>query len=103
MRIFIFMTFFWQVQAAGETIARSISGEWSWLVVGLALFIAAGIVIFFLKNVLINTALGLIGWGILTYIFQISIPFWVSLLVTGIFGLAGLGAIVMLAVLGILH
>lgn len=83
-----------------EAVTSSIAGNWSWLVIGIVLFIAAAVLIFFLKNIVGNAILGLIGWGILTYFFHVSLPFWPSLIVSAIFGLAGLGAMVVLGFLG---
>lgn len=84
------------------SITNSISGNVSWLLIGIALFVAAAIVIYFLKNIVVNTALGLVGWIILTYFFHVNMPFWASLIVSAIFGLAGLGAMVVLGFLGII-
>jgi hypothetical protein len=95
------MPILFQVQAVTDTLTNPISGNISWLLVGVGLFIAAIVVLFFLKNIIVNTVLGLIGWGILTYILQIHLPFWPSLVVSAVFGLAGLGAMVILTVLGI--
>lgn len=95
------MSLLLQATDVAATVANSVSGNWSWLAIGIGLFIAAAIVIFFLKNIIVNTILGLIGWGIVTFILHIQLPFWASLIVSAIFGLAGLGAMVVLAVLGI--
>jgi hypothetical protein len=84
-----------------QTVANSISGDWSWLIVGIALVIGAFLVFTMLKNFVVNTILGLIGWGIAVYVFNIQLPFWASLVVSAIFGLAGLGAMIVLAFLGI--
>lgn len=94
---------FQTVESAGSAIQNTITGNPSWLVLGIGLFIAAAIVIFFLKNIIVHTALGLIGWAILTYVFHLNLPFLASLVASAVFGLAGLGAIVVLTVLGIIH
>lgn len=97
------MAFLFQIPTTVPAeITNSISGNVSWLLIGIVLFIAAAIVIYFLKNIVINTALGLVGWGLLTYVFHIDLPFWVSLVVSAIFGLVGLGAMVVLGFLGII-
>lgn len=99
------MSILFQVVETGavETITNSIAGNVSWLIIGIVFFVAAAIVISVLKNIVVNTALGLVGWGLLTYVFHIDLPFWASLLISAIFGLAGLGAIVVLAFLGIVQ
>jgi ABC-type Fe3+ transport system permease subunit len=95
------MTLLYQTVESTQTIANSVSGDWSWLIVGIVLVVGAFLVFMILKNIVVNTILGLIGWGIATYLFHIQLPFWASLLVSAIFGLAGLGAMIVLAVLGI--
>lgn len=85
-----------------DAVSNSIGGNIPWLVVGIILFILAAVAIFFLKNIIANTILGVIGWLILTYVFNIGLPFWASLVVSAIFGLAGLGVLVVLAVLQII-
>lgn len=95
------MTLLFQAAEATQTIANSVSGDWSWLIVGLVLVVGAFLVFMMLKNIVVNTILGLIGWGIAVYVFNIQLPFWASLVVSAIFGLAGLGAMIVLAVLGI--
>ncbi|MEK6902310.1 MAG: hypothetical protein AABX02_01835 [archaeon] len=87
---------------ATETVANTIAGNVSWLALGIGLFVLAAIVIFFLKNILVNAILGVVGWAILTYVFQVHLPFLPSLIVSAIFGLAGLGAVVLLAFFGII-
>ncbi len=91
-----------QVPAAPlETVTNTISGNISWLLIGIVLFAAAAVVIYFLKNFIANAILGIIGWAVLTYVFHVPLPFLPSLLISAIFGLAGLGAMVVLAFLGI--
>ncbi len=95
------MTLLLQAAEATQTIANSVSGDWSWLIVGIVLVVGAFLVFMMLKNIVVNTILGLIGWGIATYLFHLQLPFWASLVVSAIFGLAGLGAMIVLAFLGI--
>ncbi|MDP2666937.1 MAG: transcriptional regulator [Candidatus Diapherotrites archaeon] len=92
------MTFL--IQAA-ETVTTGVAGNFTWLAIGFVFFIGAVLVLYFLKNIIVNTILGLIAWAILTYILQINLPFWASLIVSALFGLAGIGAMVVLAFLGI--
>ena len=88
---------------AVEVVQNAISGNISWLLVGIAFFVIAAMLFFYLKNLVVNTILGILGWGVLTYVFHLQLPFWASLVVSAVFGLAGLGAIVILAFLGIVH
>ncbi len=65
------------------------------------IFIAAAIaLILFIKKILVNSILGVVAWAILTFVFQIKLPFWASLIVSVIFGLAGLGVLLILRFLG---
>lgn len=88
---------------ASGIVQNAISGNISWLLVGIAFFVVAAMLFFYLKNLVVNTILGVIGWAVLTYIFQLQLPFWASLIVSAIFGLAGLGVMVILAFLGIVQ
>lgn len=73
-----------------------IAGNWQFLLAGLVL-LAAGILIFmFLKKVIVNSVLGIIVWGIAVYGFNVQLAFWPSLLISAIFGPAGIGAILIL-------
>ncbi|MBM3282274.1 MAG: hypothetical protein FJY86_02960 [Candidatus Diapherotrites archaeon] len=90
-------------EAVTQTITNSIAGNISWLLIGIVFFIIAAMIVYFLKNIIVNTVLGLMGWGLLTYMFHIDLPFWASLVVSAIFGLAGLGVMVVLTVLGIIN
>lgn len=98
------MTLLFQAaEAAAGAIQNTIVGNPSWLVLGIGFFIVAAAAIFFLKNILVNTVLGIIGWAVLTYVFQVNLPLLPSLVVSAIFGLAGLGVMLVLTVLGIVH
>ncbi|MEK6970624.1 MAG: hypothetical protein AABW68_02925 [archaeon] len=92
-----------QVTDGVPLVMNSVSGDWSWLIVGIILVVGALLVFHFLKNMVVNTILGLVGWGIATYLLHIQLPFWASLFVSAIFGLAGLGAMIVLAFLGIVN
>ena len=73
-----------------------IAGNWQFLLAGLVL-LAAGVLIFmFLKKVIVNSILGIIVWGIAVYGLNIQLAFWPSLLISAIFGPAGIGAILIL-------
>jgi len=93
----------------GETVAETATEEAAQflsdptlLAVGIVLIIAAVLVIFFLKRIIINSILGLIAWGLLYYVLGIKLPFAASLAVSIIFGLAGIGVMLVLAFFGII-
>ena len=72
------------------------------LVGGIILVAAAVLIFFFLKKIIINSILGIAAWILLTYIFNIELPFIPSLAVSVIFGLAGIGAMLVLRFFGLL-
>jgi hypothetical protein len=71
------------------------------LALGIILVIAAIAIFFFLKQIIVNSVLGIVAWGILHFVFNVQLPFWASLLVSIIFGLAGIGVMLVLRFLGI--
>jgi hypothetical protein len=54
-----------------------------------------------LKRIIENSVLGLIVWAVAKFVFGINLPFWTSLIVSAIFGLAGIGALLLLRFLGV--
>ena len=89
------------VGTAAGVLSQNITGNIGWLLLGIAFFLIAAAVVFFLKNIIVNTVLGLAGWGILTFFFHLQIPFWPSLIASAVFGLAGIGGMVIAAYFGI--
>lgn len=87
--------------ALGET-AMNFLGDPAILVIGILFIIVTVIVLYFLKKIVINSILGVIAWAILYYAFNVQLPFWASLIVSIIFGLAGLGALLVLRFLGLM-
>jgi len=90
-------------QAAAEpnSIISFVQSNTGLIVTAVAFIIIAIIVIGFLKQILINSVLGIIAWALLQYVFQVKLSFWVSLIVSIIFGLAGIGVLLVLKVLGL--
>gem|GEM_PF-1743687 len=88
-------------QKASEFIT-GLAGKPEILVIGIALVIIAIVMIFFIKKIIINSILGLIAWAVLNYYFKIQLPFIPSLAVSLIFGLAGVGAMLVLKFFGLL-
>lgn len=88
------------VNEAVDTAAQ-FAGDWRVLLFGILLIIGAVLVIMFIKKVVINSVLGLIAWGILYFVIKVELPFVASLAVSAIFGLAGIGVLLLLKFLGI--
>jgi len=82
-------------------VASTVSGNWLLLLAGIIFVVAAVAIFFFIKKLIINTVLGLIAWAIIHFVFHIELPAIVTLIVTAIFGLAGLGVMVVLKFLGV--
>ena len=71
------------------------------LVWGIVMIVVALLVIFFLKRIILNSVLGIVGWAIVIFIFKIELPWIASLVVSVVFGLAGVGTMLLLKFLGI--
>ena len=68
---------------------------------GIVLVVAAVLIFIFLKKIIVNSILGVAAWAILTFVFHVELPFIPSLAVSIIFGLAGIGAMLVLRFFGI--
>jgi len=89
--------------------AGSVAGELSGLVgdpkilfIGLALIVLTLIIIFFIKKIVINSVLGLATWALVVYVFDVHLPLFASFVVSAVFGLAGIGSLLVLKFLGLL-
>jgi len=71
------------------------------LIGGIVLIIAAVLIFMFLKKIIVNSILGVAAWAILTYVFMVDLPFIPSLAISVIFGLAGIGAMLVLKFFGL--
>ena len=71
------------------------SGPWL-LGAGVVLVLAAIVVILFIKRIIVNSALGLGIWGVVVFGLQVDLPLIPSFAVSVIFGLAGIGALLVL-------
>ena len=92
-------------EAAGDTVkdtALNFVNNPALLLIGIVLIIAAVLIIYFIKKIFINSILGLIAWAIIYFIFNIKLPLLASLVVSVIFGLAGIGVMLMLRFLGLI-
>ena len=87
--------------AAAATSAYQLAGDWKILIVGIILIIVAILIIYYIKKIIVNSILGLIAWAILFFVLKIELQLIPSLVVSAIFGLAGIGVILILKFLGI--
>ncbi len=71
------------------------------LVVGIVLIVLAIVVLMFLKRIIINSVLGFVVWVLIFWVFKINLPLIPSLAVSIIFGLAGIGVMLLLKFFGI--
>jgi hypothetical protein len=86
---------------AAET-AMQFAGDPTILLGGIGLVIAAVMIFLFLKKIVVNTILGVIGWAIVLFVLKIELPLIPSLAVSVIFGLAGIGAMLVLRFFGMI-
>lgn len=92
-------------ESAAESVggaALQLAGNPAVLVGGIVLVVAAVIVFLFLKRIIVNSILGIAAWAVLTYVFQVQLPFIPSLAISAIFGLAGIGAMLVMKFFGML-
>ncbi len=78
-----------------------LAGDWGIFLMGLGLVVAAVLVFTFLKKLIINSILGLVAWAIAVFVLKIQLPFWLSLIASAIFGLAGVGVMLLLKFAGV--
>jgi hypothetical protein len=71
------------------------------LVYAVVLIILTVIFIRFLKNVIVNSVIGVVALLFLYYVLNIKLPFILTLIVTVIFGPAGLGVMLVLKFFGV--
>ncbi|MDO8427849.1 MAG: hypothetical protein Q7S92_01420 [Candidatus Diapherotrites archaeon] len=72
------------------------------LIAGIVLVVLAVIVLFLVRQILINSVLGLIVFAIAKFVFNIDLPLIPSLILSIVFGLAGIGCLLVLKFLGVL-
>jgi len=90
-----------QSTAVETTKVLSFVGE-PWVLASAIIFIIIAVILaIVLKKVIINSLLGLVAWAI-AWMIGIKLPFIASLIVSAIFGLAGIGAMLLLRFLGVL-
>ena len=72
------------------------------LIIGVVLIVVAFVALYILKNILLNSIVGIAGFLICNYLLGISLPFTATMIVSAIFGAAGLGVILVLKFIGII-
>src|SRR3989338_690287 len=90
-----------QQAAQATSLFSNLTGNWWVLVAGIALIAGTVLLVGYLKNLLANSVIGLVAWAVLNYLLGVQLPFWPSLVVSAIFGLAGIGVLLVLRFLGI--
>ena len=87
----------------GATAVQTIASNPGVLVTGIILIAAAILIFFFVKKIIVNSILGFIGWILLVVFMGVSGPMLLpSLAVSLIFGIGGVGALLVLMFFGIL-
>jgi hypothetical protein len=87
--------------AAVSEKATSILFNPSYLIAGIIFIIAAIVILYFLKNILLNSVVGVFGFLVCYFVFGVKLPFFLTLLVSAIFGIGGLGTIILLKFFGV--
>ena len=94
-----------QGQMFGNQIAAFSVPWWGWIAVAIILIVLTVLVIKFVKKIVVNTVLGVLALFAINFFgspygMKIEINF-LSVVISAILGLAGVGALVILALLGI--
>ncbi len=90
-----------QAIASAGAALQTLTGNWWALVLGVILIAATVLIVGYLKNLLANSLIGLVAWAVLHFLLHIQLPLVPSLVVSAIFGLAGIGALLVLRFLGV--
>lgn len=83
-----------------------VSGNWVWLVIGIVLIIVTVLILKYIKDLIINSIIGIIAWLIIYFGLpligvDLKLNFVTSLVVSALFGLAGLGVLIIVKFLGL--
>lgn len=87
--------------SAGTTTALALAQNPNVLLAGIALIIVSAIVFFLLKKVIEHAIIGGIAWVLTIFIFHIQLPLIPSLVISIIFGPAGIGVMLLLRFFGL--
>jgi Zn-dependent protease with chaperone function len=72
------------------------------LILGIALIAVTIFLLFFLKKIVMNSVLGAVIWFVSVFVFGVKLPLLPSFVISIIFGPAGIGTMLVLAVFGLL-
>ena len=78
-----------------------LAGNFQLLAAGICLIVIAFIVVMMLKRIIVNSLLGLIAWALIVFVLKIDLQLIPTLVISVIFGLAGVGAVLLLKFFGI--
>lgn len=88
-------------EAAASTVT-TLAMNPSVLIAAIALIAASIVIFFFMKKLIEHAIAGGIAWAIAVFVFHLQIPLVPSLVVSIIFGPAGLGAVLLLKFFGMI-
>ena len=78
------------------------AGNYWILIAGLALIVVAIVLFFVVRKIFINSILGLLVFGIVKFVFNIDLPLIPAVVVSLVFGLAGIGSLLVLKFWGVI-
>jgi len=81
--------------------ANSILGNPFWLIIGIILIVVTILLLLFLKKIIVNSILGLILFAVVKFGLGIGLPTIPTLVVSIIFGPAGIGVMLLLKFFGL--
>ena len=88
------------VSGAAEA-AKSLAGNYWVLIAAVALIVVTVVIFFVLRQIVINSVLGFVVWGIIHFAFNIELPFFPALVSAAIGGPAGIATVLLLKFLGV--
>ncbi|MBS3057582.1 MAG: hypothetical protein J4415_03040 [Candidatus Diapherotrites archaeon] len=88
------------VSGAAEA-AKSLAGNYWILIAAVALIVVTVIIFLVLRQIVINSVLGFVVWGVIHFVFNIELPFFPALVSAAIGGPAGIATVLLLKFLGV--
>jgi hypothetical protein len=85
---------------AGDA-ANLLTGNWQLLAAGIILIVIAALLVMIVKRIVVNSILGILCWALLYFVLKVELQLIPTLVVSLIFGLAGVGVILLLKFLGV--